>query len=173
MGIVSSCWKSRLPSVDKVDVNKMLGSWKVIAVIPTPYEKDGHNSTERYSWDSAKKRIDVDFKLNKGSPDGKLVKIPQKIYTGGYPESTGRWKASPFWPVMLDYIIMDVAEDYSWVVVGHPSRNYWWLMAKEATSLPQEIIDAKLKFAEENGFPIKKIFYPKHTGEPEDMASSK
>merc|ERR1711939_623161 len=90
--------------------------------------------------------------------------IPQKIYTGGYPQSTGRWKASPVWPIKLDYIIMDLDPDYNWVVVGHPSRAYFWIMSR-STSLPQAVLDAKVQLAKDNGFDVSKMEYPTHGGE--------
>ncbi|GBG31309.1 Temperature-induced lipocalin-1 [Hondaea fermentalgiana] len=163
MGIATSCFKPSLKAVDTVDVGRMLGTWKVVAVLPTPFEKNGCNPTEVYTWDEAKQRIDVDFTLNKGSLDGPVKSIPQKIYTGGFPQSSGRWQASPVWPIKLSYVIMDLDPEYKWVLVGHPSRSYLWLMGRE-TSLPQDVIDGRLAVARNEGFDLDKLEYPKHNG---------
>jgi len=31
-----------------------------------------------------------------------------------------------------DYEILEVAPDYSWVLIGHPKREMGWLMARDA-----------------------------------------
>jgi apolipoprotein D and lipocalin family protein len=147
--------------VASVDVHKMLGTWYVVAVIPTPPEKGGYNPTETYTWDANKQVIKVDFTINKGSLDGPVKSIPQNIYTGGYPTSTGKWLASPFWPLKLDYTIMDLSPDYEYVVVGHRSRSWFWVMSR-TTKLPKNIVDKALELGKENGFDIAKVEYPKH-----------
>mmetsp|Transcript_17776 Transcript_17776/g.35104 ORF Transcript_17776/g.35104 Transcript_17776/m.35104 type:complete len:177 (+) Transcript_17776:320-850(+) len=173
MGVFASCFKPKLKSVPEVDVGHMLGDWKVVAVIPTPFEKNGYNPTEKYTWDEAKQRIDVDFTLNKGALDGPVKSIPQHIYTGSFPKSTGEWQASPMWPIKLSYVIMALdTEQYSWVLVGHPSRSFLWLMGRE-TSLPQNIIDQNLELAKKEGFNLDNLVYPKHNGQdPANSASS-
>jgi len=170
MGMLTSCLKKPLPVVETVDVNRMLGAWYVVAVIPTPFEKNAYNPIEKYTWDASKKRIDVDFKFNKGSLNGPISSIPQKIYTGGYPTSTGRWAASPAWPLKLDYSIMDLAEDYSWVVVGHRSRSFLWVMSRQ-TNLERSIVDAGLDLAKKNGFDLSKVQYPEHSDAPDADAA--
>lgn len=70
MGLGCSCLKPALPVVPTVDVSRMLGEWRVIAVLPTPLEKGAFNPTEMYTWDKSKQRIDVGFTFNKGSLDG-------------------------------------------------------------------------------------------------------
>ena len=43
----------------------------------------------------------------------------------------------PFWPVKLDYLILEVADDYSTTVIGHPSRGYVWIMARSPSVTDQ------------------------------------
>jgi apolipoprotein D and lipocalin family protein len=166
MGLVTSCFKSPLPALPRIDVPKMMGTWYVIAVLPTPFEKGAFNPTEKYTWNAEKKNVAVEFTFNKGSVDGPLKSVPQTIYTGGYPTSTGKWLASPVWPVKLDYTIMDVSSEYDWIVVGHRSRSWFWVMARR-TTLPKDIIDQALELGKSNGFNIAKIEYPQHIPQPQ------
>jgi len=138
----------------------MLGAWYVVAVIPTPFEKNAFNPKEAYTWNE-KGHIDVDFTFNVGKVDGPVKSIPQKLYTPSYPLSSGKWQASPFKPIKLDYTIMDLASDYSWVLVGHSSRKWLWVMARE-TSLDEKIVSQCLNKAENEGFDIKKVEIPEH-----------
>lgn len=165
MGLVTSCLKTPLPAVPSVDVSKMMGVWYVVAVLPTPPEKGGFNPTENYSWNATKKAIDVDFTLNKKSLDGPIKSIPQTIYTSGYPTSTGKWLASPFWPLKLDYTIMDLGPEYDYIVVGHQSRSWFWVMSRK-TTLDKDILDSCLALGKENGFNVSKIEYPEHKPMP-------
>ena len=119
-----------MKTVDKVDIQKFMGDWYVLAGRFTPLEKNVHNALESYTWNVEKNRIDIGFTYNKGDFDGKLKSIPQK----GWIEdqiSKAHWKVSPLWPFKFDYLIVDLAEDYSWTAIGVPSQNYLWIMARD------------------------------------------
>lgn len=149
----------------EIDLTKIEGSWYVIGVLPTPFEKGAHNAVETYTWDAAKKRFDVDFTFNKGALDGPVKAVPQKLYVPEYPTtSSGRWKVSPFGPLRLDYIVMDLAEDYSWIVIGHPGRKYFWIMSKSST-LDSETYEKALQLGRDNGFPVDDIVVVPHNPE--------
>jgi apolipoprotein D and lipocalin family protein len=44
-----------------------------------------------------------------------------------------RWKIRFFGIINTDYLILNVDPDYRWALVGHPSRKYAWVFAREAT----------------------------------------
>ena len=44
--------------------------------------------------------------------------------------SNARLKVSFFWPFYGDYWILDLAEDYSWVIIGEPTGKYLWILAR-------------------------------------------
>lgn len=35
-----------------------------------------------------------------------------------------------FWPFKSDYYILDVADDYSYALVGHPDRKSLWILSR-------------------------------------------
>jgi len=43
-----------------------------------------------------------------------------------------KFKIQFFWPLRGDYYIIGLADDYSWSVVGHPSRKYIWILSRES-----------------------------------------
>lgn len=45
--------------------------------------------------------------------------------------TNAHWKVSPLWPLKLDYLIVGLAPDYSWTVIGVPNQNYVWIMARD------------------------------------------
>mmetsp|Transcript_16557 Transcript_16557/g.29724 ORF Transcript_16557/g.29724 Transcript_16557/m.29724 type:complete len:108 (-) Transcript_16557:151-474(-) len=95
----SSTKLAPLRTVTEVDVEKFMGTWYVVGVIPTYFEKGAHNPVEKYTFDKDKKVIAVDFRFNAGKLDGKEKSIPQTLYTDGYPKCSGHMKASPMWPI--------------------------------------------------------------------------
>jgi apolipoprotein D and lipocalin family protein len=57
-------------------------------------------------------------------------------FTG--PEGHGRLEVTFFrplglwlWPIVGAYDVLAVDEDYRWSLVGHPSREYAWILARE------------------------------------------
>ncbi|MDX9696392.1 MAG: lipocalin family protein, partial [Bacteroidales bacterium] len=66
--------------------------------------------------------------------------------------NNSKLKVQFFWPIKAKYWIIDLAEDYSYAVVGHPNRKYLWILSRtpqmdDATY--QQIID-RLKEQEFN-----------------------
>ena len=65
-----------------------------------------------------------------GGFDGPVESIPQRGWV--YDESTrAEWRVRPIWPLSLAYLIIDLAPDYHYAVVGHPSKRWVWIMARE------------------------------------------
>ncbi len=118
-----------LKKVASVDINKFMGRWYVIANIPTFLEEGAHNAVETYTWEEKEKRIDVLFEFNQDSFTGKKKKLPQKAFI--YDNKTNaEWRIQMFWPLKFPYYIIDLADDYSYTVIGVPNRKYLWIMAR-------------------------------------------
>lgn len=126
-------------TVEKVELSRFMRRWFVIAGRTTFLERGAHNATESYTWNEARKRIDIDFKFNKDSFEGTLKSIPQKGWVENQ-TTNAHWKVSPFWPIKADYLIIGLDPGYRWTAVGVPSQNYLWIMA----STP-EMSDGELK----------------------------
>ena len=118
------------PTVEKVDLNQFIGKWYVIAGRFSFLENGAHNPVEQYSWGKKENSIDVDFSFRKNAFDGKLKRIPQKA-TVFNTDTNSHWKIQFIWPFKADYLIVALAEDYSWTVVGMPSERYVWVMARD------------------------------------------
>lgn len=113
-----------------VDLQKFMGKWYVIAGRFTPFEKEVHNGIETYEYDKAEDKIKIGFTYNKGAFDGPVKSLPQTGWV--YNKTTNaHWKVSPLWPLKLDYLIVGLAPDYSWTVIGVPNQNYVWIMARD------------------------------------------
>jgi apolipoprotein D and lipocalin family protein len=47
--------------------------------------------------------------------------------------SNAVWNVKFFKIISVKYLILDLDPNYQWVVVGHPSRRYGWIMARTKT----------------------------------------
>jgi apolipoprotein D and lipocalin family protein len=118
-----------LSQVSKVDLNRYLGLWYEIARIDHSFQKDCVASTADYSL-----RPDGDIKVvnacRKKSLDGEITSVEGKAWV--VDKDTNAWlKVQFFWPFRGDYIIIDLDEkEYQYAVVGHPSRDYLWILSR-------------------------------------------
>ena len=117
-------------TVASVDLDRFVGKWYVNAGRFTFLENGAHNPIEEYSWAENREYIKVDFRFNKDSFDGKIKRIPQKAYIFNK-ETNAHWKIKLLWILKLDYLVIALAPDYSWTVVGIPSQKYVWIMSKD------------------------------------------
>lgn len=140
LSLLTGCSSAKLDfrSVDNLDLQRFMGKWYVIAGRFTPLEKGAHNAIEIYTYQPELKRIDIDFKFNRGSLDGTPVSIAQKGWVHNQ-ENRSHWKISPFWPLKLDYLVLAVADDYSWTAIGVPNQSYLWIMARSPEFSAEEM----------------------------------
>ncbi len=146
---------SQLKSVEKVEINKFMGDWYVLAGRFTFLEKDVHNALETYTWNEDKERIDVAFTYNKGSITGPKKSIPQKAWIYNQ-ETKAHWKVSPLWPFKFDYLILALDENYLWTAIGVPSQKYLWIMARNWKN-PDFVIEKAIKSLNEIGYDTKNL----------------
>ena len=153
--VLSGCQTMKpIHTVDKVDLNRFMGDWYVIASIPTFIEKDAFNAIESYRLDDDG-TVATTFKFNKGSFDGPL----KKYHARGYVRDKGSnavWGMQFIWPFKAEYKIIFLSEDYSQTVIGRTKRDYVWIMAREKT-IPADEYEEILKFLQEQDYNIENI----------------
>lgn len=134
-------------TVKSVDMQIFMGKWYVLGGRFTVFEKDVHNGIETYTWNEKEDRIDIDFKYNEGSLTGKVKSIPQKgwIYNS---KTNAHWNVQPFWPLKLDYLIIGLANDYSWTAIGVPNQKYLWIMSRSPENAGTKIAAAQARLNE-------------------------
>ncbi|MBS0579111.1 MAG: lipocalin family protein [Proteobacteria bacterium] len=121
---------------EHVDVPRFMGSWFVIACIPTRIERDAYAAVESYQLEPGG-RVRTVFSFRKGGFDG-----PAKRYhpTGFiHPEGNGAiWDMQFIWPLRADYRILYVDADYTLTVIGRPQRDFAWIMARSPQIAPAD-----------------------------------
>ena len=123
--IVSTLAYTDIRPVQSVDLKKYSGKWYVIAGIPTRFDKKWNYTTESYSL-REDGNIDV-FTAYVKEGDTKTSTVSSK----GFPDAKTnnvQWKVQFVWPFRADYLVEELADDYSYVVVGHPKKKYLYIM---------------------------------------------
>jgi apolipoprotein D and lipocalin family protein len=121
-----------LTTVEKVDLDKYAGRWYSIASYPASFEKGCRCTTADYELIPGKGYIRVVnrcVRFKGGRSKISIARARAFIVPGS--ENT-RLKVQFFWPFRGDYYIIGLADDYSWALVGTPSRKYLWILSRES-----------------------------------------
>ncbi len=124
--------KEPLQTVPQVDLPRYMGDWYVIANIPYFAEKDCYDSIESYALRSDGK-IDNWFRCRKGSFEAPMKRKATAVASVDDKTSNAVWTVKFFHIIPIKYLILALDPNYQWVVVGHPSRSYGWIMARKQT----------------------------------------
>jgi apolipoprotein D and lipocalin family protein len=120
-----------LKVVERVDLKRYTGTWYEIASFPQSFQRGCTATTATYSL-----RDDGDFdvvnRCRIDSPDG-----PEKLAHGRArvvdKATNAKLEVSFFWPFWGDYWIIDLGQQYEYAVVGHPGRDYLWILNRTPT----------------------------------------
>ncbi len=154
-----------MPTVTTLDLKHYSGKWYEIARLPMWFER--HCIGDISATYTLQSDQTVDVKNTCRTLDGMssaqgIAVVPDSQYPGRLSV-----RFAPTWLSFLpfvwgDYWVIDLATDYSWALVGAPSRNYLWILAR-TQSLDEMTIkhlkdkSRQLGFAVENMIDIKNI----------------
>jgi len=129
--IFSGCGQYKpLATVKSVDLARYAGKWYEIASFPQRFQKGCTCTVAEYT-PTTEGYIEVFNSCRKDSVTGRLSKAKGKAFIE---KSSGNAKLEVqfFWPFRGKYWIIDLAEDYSYAVVGHPNRDYLWILSRSS-----------------------------------------
>jgi len=151
---VDAASRPRLKTVEKVDIQRFMGAWYVIAAIPTSIEKEAYNAIETYSL-NAKGQVDTVFTFNKGAFDG-----PAKRYTPrGFIKdkvNNSTWGMRFIWPFKSEFLITYLDESYSQTIISRNKRDFVWIMAR-TPEIPEADYEKLLLVLTAQGYDLTKL----------------
>lgn len=137
--------------VAKIELKKYAGTWYSLYSIPTLFDKGSRETTTRYTLNN-EGYYDV-LTTYKKPGDETIYSRKSKMFPAEK-EQNGELKAQFIWPIKVDYWIIELADDYSYVVVGHPEHKFLFIMSRSremAKNVYEEIVArCKLKGYEVN-----------------------
>lgn len=156
--------KSPLVPVSHVELAPFMGDWYVVANIPYFAEKDCVGSVESYTL-LPNGTIDTVFTARKPDFDGKEVRV-KTLGIVKNKETNAEWQVQPIWPIRVAYIVIDLDPGYQFAVIGHPSRNYAWILSRTPT-LPAATFDGILSRMAAQGYdPSRLVKVPQRSDAP-------
>jgi len=123
-----------LQTVAAVDLGRYAGTWYEIASFPQSFQRGCTATTATYS-PRADGEIDVVNRCRLGSLTGREKDAEGRARPADAGNSA-KLEVSFFRPFWGAYWVIDLAPDYSFAVVGHPSRDYLWILARAPAMAP-------------------------------------
>lgn len=112
---------------DTLDLVKFSGKWYVIASIPTCFDKNWKNITETFE---LKKNGDVGIYMTY-MKEGDTITRDKKAKGFPYKENKNtEWEVQFAWPFTSGYLVEELGPDYSYAVIGHPQKLYFYIMTR-------------------------------------------
>lgn len=143
-----------LQTVEKVDLERYLGTWYEIARYEHFFEKDCKNVSANYSI-MDEETIKVINKCTKIQTNEKKEALG-RAYATDFTNS--KLKVSFFRPFYGDYWVLILDEKYDYVVVGTPSREYLWILSR-TSNLDEKIKKEILQKLPTLGFDTSKLIW--------------
>ncbi len=157
--------------VSGFEVDRYLGLWHEIAIIPNQFQEDcvaGTTATYGLAED-----IDGITVLNNClEADGSRSAAEGRARFTGAPDEgalevafvslLGFW----LWPLSGDYIVFALDPDYRWAAIGHPSRDYGWILAREERLEPEVLKGIGSRFREAGYDTCALVLSPRVPGDP-------
>ncbi len=135
-----------LDTVSFVDVKKYVGKWYEIASLPFSRQEGCSCTTAEYEiLDDGVLKV-----TNSCMKEGERTQAIGKAFVV---EGTNNAKLRVqfFWPFRGDYWVIDRADDYSYAVVGVPSRKYCWILSR-TPSMSDETYASIIEHVKAKGF---------------------
>jgi len=144
--------------VEKVDIMSYAGKWYSLYSLPTYMDKHWRETTETYViHPDGYYAVFTTYKVL-GDDEQKYVRSKLFVVKG---TNNAQLKAQFVWPVKADYWVIELAEDYSYVVVGHPKHKYLFIMARKPY-LPKEQLEDIIKRCAAKGYDTSKLVAQNH-----------
>ena len=142
------------PRAERVDLERFVGTWFVIAHIPPGATSNAWNSVEHYERVESD-RIRTVFTYREGGFDGER----ERMEMAGFVQpgtNNAIWAMQPFWPLRLENTISYVDPDYRTTIVARSKRDWVWIMAR-TPQIPEREYEGLVERVDSLGYDIDQL----------------
>lgn len=150
---LSACHTDPPLDVAPVDLNRFQGKWYEIAKLPRPTESGCQGTTAFYKLRSPTE-LDVSNECRLDTGGTKSVSASAVVTDPSVPGKLSL-DVGGFYG---DYWIVAVGEHYEYAVIGHPSRDYLWILSRTPT-LPAGTLETAKTIASDKQFDVARLEY--------------
>jgi apolipoprotein D and lipocalin family protein len=143
-----------LRTVPHVELARYLGTWYDIASFPQRFQAGCTGTTATYTLRSDGE-VDVLNRCRKGSLSGTEETAQGRARVVDR-STNAKLEVSFFRPFWGDYWIIDLGPDYEYAVVGHPGRDYLWILSRTPT-MDTAMYDAILARLRAQGYEVERL----------------
>ena len=143
-------------TVDHVDLSRYTGTWFEVASIPQRFQKDCERNTKAEYSLTDTGEIKVINSCEKASGERKDVEGRAKVVG---PETNSKLEVTFVhlfsWIYLFggDYWILDLADDYSYALIGHPEKAYAWILSRTPAISPENL-EAAIETLRSQGYDL-------------------
>ncbi len=142
-----------ITTVEKLNIERFMGDWYVLADIATPFDKDAYAPTEHYVLKSDG-MVETTYRYQKGNATGDFKSRTMTARPNS--ELPSIWGMRLIWPFEADYRIVHIHPDYETTIVARNKRDFVWLMARTPT-IDQSAFDTLLEKVQSLGYAISDL----------------
>ena len=146
-----------LPTVDHVDLTRYQGTWYEIAAIPQYFQRKCIGGTTAVYQILSNDEVRVDNSCDTKDEGRTASEGRAKVVDH---ETNAKLKVTfvnigkhYFYTLGGKYWIINLADDYSYAVIGHPNRKYGWILSRHP-SLPAETLRELTGFLKEQDYNV-------------------
>jgi apolipoprotein D and lipocalin family protein len=143
-----------LATAPSVDLQRYAGTWYEIASFPNRFQR-GCVATRATYTPRPDGTIGVRNECRRGTLDAPPDVIHGKAWVVD-PATRSRLQVQFFWPFRGAYDIIYVDPDYRTALVGHPSRDYLWILSR-TPELDDPTYQALVTLAATRGFDVARL----------------
>ncbi len=166
LAAMSTACEGGLDTVPYVDTTQLQGTWFEIGHQPRSTQEGCAGTTATYT-PVSNGHFAVMHQCT--LPGGQTLQSTATLYV--IDQKTNAKLGIDLGGFIGDYWIIDQASDYHYVVVGHPSRQYLWILARDK-HLGQQDLDTILAHAKQNGFDTSVLEYTNQDGGTSPQSNS-
>ncbi|BAT79712.1 Temperature-induced lipocalin-1 [Vigna angularis] len=152
--------KKEMEVVKGVELKRYMGRWYEIASFPSFFQpRNGVNTRATYTlntdgtvhvlnetWSDGK-RSSIEGSAYKADPKSDEAKLKVKFYVPPF---------LPIIPVVGNYWVLFLDDDYQYALIGEPTRKYLWILCRQ-TNMDDAIYNQLVQKAISEGYDVSKL----------------
>lgn len=144
--------------VQRVDIMAYAGKWYSLYSIPTFMDKHWRETIETYViHPDGYYAVFTTYKVI-GQEKRKYFRSKLFVVRGS---KNAVFKAQFVWPFKEDYWVIELADDYSYVVIGHPKHKYLFIMARKP-EMDMGLLNEVIERCAQKGYHTEKLVSQEH-----------
>tara|TARA_B110000037_G_scaffold29139_1_gene34868 strand:- start:143471 stop:144013 length:543 start_codon:yes stop_codon:yes gene_type:complete len=138
-----------LGTANFVNIQQILGTYYVVGTMPTLLDRNPTDATFQFT-QQPNGTLSIAYSFRPKGPDSAF-----KTYTGRARideiQTNADWSIQFLWPFENDYRVIYANEDQSILLIGHPTRNYLYMLSRSKV-IDYETREWLLDFSASRGF---------------------